>query len=151
DFKARRLTDYRDDDGQELTNLVFSHDGNHIVYVRGGDHDSNWAGAGNLQPDPASSPIQPKMEIWSVPFSGGPTKLLAEGDLPAVSPRGGRVAFVKEHQIWAAPIDGSKPAARLLFCRGQSRPPERSPAGRQLAFVASRRDRSFLGVFRSDQ
>src|SRR5262245_45729590 len=37
DFKARRLTDYRTDDGQELTNLVFSPDGNYVVYVRGGD------------------------------------------------------------------------------------------------------------------
>src|SRR5262245_63522491 len=80
DFKARRLTNYSDDDGQELTNLVFSHDGNYVVYVRGGDHDSNWAGALNLQPDPASNPVQPRMEIWSVAFSGGAPKLLAEGD-----------------------------------------------------------------------
>src|SRR5260370_31646118 len=69
DFLPRRLTDYHDDDGQELTNLVFSHQGNYVVYVRGGDHDSNGPAAGNLQPDPGSSPIQPKMEIWSIPFS----------------------------------------------------------------------------------
>src|SRR5580704_952910 len=88
DFKARRLTDYKDDDGQELTNLSFSHDGNKIVYVRGGDHDSNYPAAGNLQPDPASSPVQPKLEVLVVPFAGGTPKLLAEGDDPVISPLG---------------------------------------------------------------
>src|SRR5215467_10406322 len=115
EFKARRLTDYREDDGQELTNLVFSHDGSYVVYVRGGDHDSNFPATGNLQPDPGSSPVQPKLEICSVPFSGGAVKLLAEGDRPTVSPRGNLVTFVKEQQIWSVPIDGSKAAARLLF------------------------------------
>src|SRR5215469_11554406 len=38
DFKPRRLTSYKNDDGQELTNLKFSTDGKTIVYVRGGDH-----------------------------------------------------------------------------------------------------------------
>src|ERR1700752_4676442 len=37
EFKARRLTDYRENDGQELTGLAFSPDGNYVVYVRGGD------------------------------------------------------------------------------------------------------------------
>src|SRR5512147_1842265 len=42
DWKARRVTGYAADDGQELTNLAFSPDGNTIVYFRGGDHDANW-------------------------------------------------------------------------------------------------------------
>src|SRR5215217_33644 len=33
DFKARRVTPYGDDDGQELTNLSFTRDGRTIVYV----------------------------------------------------------------------------------------------------------------------
>ena len=151
EFKARRLTDYREDDGQELTGLAFSPDGNYVVYVRGGDHDSNWAAAGNLQPDPASNPIQPKLEICAVPFGGGSVKVLAEGDRPAVSPRGNVVAFMREQQIWSVPIDGSKPAARLLFSRGQSGSPVWSPDGSQLAFVSARDDHSFIGVFTSDK
>src|SRR6185369_4491583 len=35
DFKARRLTNYEIDDGQELTSLSISADGNYVVYVRG--------------------------------------------------------------------------------------------------------------------
>ncbi|HVB38222.1 MAG TPA: hypothetical protein VND92_06775, partial [Vicinamibacterales bacterium] len=42
DFQPRQLTAYDKDDGQELTNLSFSDDGRYLVYVRGGDHDSNW-------------------------------------------------------------------------------------------------------------
>jgi len=40
-FEPRRITPYREDDGQELTQLSFSGDGTTIVYVRGGDHGSN--------------------------------------------------------------------------------------------------------------
>src|SRR5262249_16068162 len=109
DFKARRLTENNADDGQELTNLTFSKDGNLIVYVRVGDHASNWEAKGNIQPNPASSPVQPKLEIWSVPFAGGPAEMLGEGDEPVISPRGDRVAFIRDRQIWDAPLDGSKP------------------------------------------
>src|ERR1051326_897446 len=35
DFVARRVTSYSLDDGQELTQLSFSHDGKTIVFVRG--------------------------------------------------------------------------------------------------------------------
>ncbi|HSD45046.1 MAG TPA: hypothetical protein VLB87_00435, partial [Pyrinomonadaceae bacterium] len=41
DFKARRLTKYENDDGQELTSLSISRDAKYVVYVRGGDHGSN--------------------------------------------------------------------------------------------------------------
>src|SRR5712691_460461 len=35
-FAARQLTHYNNDDGQELTDLIFSPNGSAIVYVRGG-------------------------------------------------------------------------------------------------------------------
>jgi len=37
-FEARRVTEYTQDDGLELTQLTFSRDGKTIVYVRAGDH-----------------------------------------------------------------------------------------------------------------
>src|SRR2546425_5670880 len=103
DFKPRRVTAYKDDDGQELTNLAFSDDGKTIVYVRGGDHGANWPADANLMPNPASGALQPKMQVWSVATSGGMPKLLAEGDEPVVAPRTGRVAFGKDRRIWLAP------------------------------------------------
>lgn len=162
DFAARQVTDYRLDDGQELTNLAISPDGQSVIYVRGGDHDANWTEEGNLQPDPAHSPVQPKLGIWVVPFgdvshSNAPTqkptqapKLLAEGDEPVISPRGDRVAFTRDHQIWIVPLDGSAPAKRLFFARGESRSPVWSPNGDRLAFVSDRGDHSFIGIVASD-
>ncbi len=149
-WQARRVTDYTSDDGQELTNLAFSPDGATIIYVRGGDHDANWDAQGNLAPDPASNPVQPMVEIWSVPALGGAPKRLADGDEPAVSPRGDRVAYLHEHQIWVVPLDGSQPGKRLLFATGESESPEWSPDGSKLAFVSSRGDHAFIAVFTSD-
>src|SRR5215475_13425330 len=51
DLKARQLTQYIEDDGQELTELSFTHDGKWLVYVRGGDANS----AGDV-PNPTSDP-----------------------------------------------------------------------------------------------
>ena len=50
DFKARRLTNYETDDGQELTSLSISADGKYVVYVRGGDHGSNFDSSVGVNP-----------------------------------------------------------------------------------------------------
>ena len=41
-FQPRKLTAYNEDDGQELTSLTVSANGKWVIYVRGGDHGSNW-------------------------------------------------------------------------------------------------------------
>ena len=38
DFTPRQVTQFTEDDGQELTQLTFSPDGSALVFVRGGDH-----------------------------------------------------------------------------------------------------------------
>ena len=122
DFKARRLTNYTVDDGQELTSLGVSEDGKYVVYVRGGDHGSNFDSAAPV--NPALSATQTRVQIWSVPFAGGEPKMLGEGDEPVISPKSDRVVFVKERGIWAAPIDGSSaamPNSRLRSTSDRSR------------------------------
>lgn len=137
------------DDGQELSNLVISDDDAHVAYVRGGDHDANWPVP--LQPGPASMPQEPDMQVWSVSTSGGAApKLLGEGDVPAISPDGTRAAFTSNGAVMIAPIDGSAAAKRLFFDRGQDSDLRWSPDGLALAFVSTRTDHSFIGIYRND-
>ncbi len=148
DFKARRLTNYNTDDGQELTSLSISADGKYVVYVRGGDHGSNFDSAVGV--NPSLTAVQMKVQIWSVPFAGGEPKLLGDGDEPVISPKSDRVAFVKERGIWSVPLDGSTPAKRFFVARGDCGSPEWSPDGQRLGFVSNRGDHSFVGIYANE-
>ena len=146
DFSPRQVTRNTDDDGQELSQLTFSPDGARLYWVRGGDHDANWAAEGGLAPDPEASPEQPVVAIWTSDLVGGAPAKVTEGDVPAISAKG-VLAFVKDHQIWTAPIDGKGKAERLLFDRGRDGQPVWSPNGERLAFVSARGDHAFIGVY----
>ena len=147
-YKAKQVTHYSADDGQELTNLAFTPDGTTLIFVRGGDHDANWNGDG--APNPASSPKEPKVAIFSVPANGGEPRRLTDGDLPVVSPRGDRVVFTKDRQLWVIALGDSAAPTLLFYARGTSGSATWSPDGAKLAFVSDRDDHSFVGVYETD-
>ena len=66
DYKAIKITDYNEDDGQELSSLSISPNGKWIVFVRGGDHGGRDGGPVNAN----SSPIAPKLQVLAIPFDG---------------------------------------------------------------------------------
>jgi len=140
DYKGRRLTAYKDDDGQDLGMIEWTADGKSIVYVRGGNLEQ----IGQANPNPRSWAAMPDQSIWIIPFEGGAPKKLAEGHSPAVS-KDGHIAFIRASQIWITNLDGEK--ATEVYSRGVSSNLRWSPDGTQLAFVTARGDHSFVSVF----
>lgn len=148
-YIPRKLTSFDKDDGQEITSVNISDDGNWVVFVRGGEHSGNWETG---LPVNANSDIAgAKVQIMSVPFTGGAVKILAEADYPVISPDSKKVACIKSSQVYTMPIDGSSTAKQLFNAKGNSSSVEWSPDGKKLLFVSGRGDHSLIGIYHADQ
>jgi dipeptidyl aminopeptidase/acylaminoacyl peptidase len=140
EFKARPVTRYTSDDGQEISSLRWT--GDAIVYVRGGD-----ASRQGEHPNPTSDPAGAEQAVWVVPLGGGEPRRLDEGHSPAVSPQGDRVAYIKKQQIWQVRL-GEEPKPELLIrTRGRPTSLRWSPDGSKLVWVVHREDHSFVAVY----
>ncbi|HEX4545333.1 MAG TPA: prolyl oligopeptidase family serine peptidase [Candidatus Acidoferrum sp.] len=139
-FAARQFTKYNEEDGQELSDLSFSADGNTIIFVHGDGKNT----AGQV-PNPTSNPRGAEQAVWTVAWSGGEPQRVDAGHSPEISSRG-TIAYVKDGQIWLAAIDGSEKPQQLV-ARGQNVDPHWSPDGSRLAFVSARGDHAFIGAY----
>src|SRR5690349_25011208 len=72
DYKGRRLTAYKDDDGQDIGQISFTEDGSSIIYTRGGDLEF----LGRDNPNPRNLAAMPEQAIFIIPFAGGSPKKL---------------------------------------------------------------------------
>jgi len=142
DYKARKITHYDQDDGQELGTPEFTPDGETIVYVRGGS--SNRQGE---YPNPTSDTKGVYQAVWAVNISGGEPWMLGKGSNPTVSPKGNWVIFTRGNNLYKTPIDSVNKSTQLFQARGRNRNPLWSPDGTKLAFVSSRDDHSYIGIY----
>src|ERR1700693_909587 len=141
DYKGKRLTEYLEDDGEEISGVAFPPGGKSIVYVRGSGPNRR----GEI-PNPLSRPEGAEQAVFIVAVSGGAPRRLAEAHSPAVSPKGDRVAYVVKDQVWSVALEGSEKSAQLMKARGDEGGLRWSPDGAHLAFVSRRGDHSFIGL-----
>src|ERR1035441_3124047 len=143
-YIAKQLTSYDQDDGQEMVQIAWTPDAEHLIYVRGGDSEF----PGRPDPNPALAPDGVAQNIWLIATTGGEPRKLGEGYDPVVSPAGDQVAFLSHGQIWAADLgpDAAK-AKPLLHTRGDISELVWAPDAHAIAFVSERTDHSFVGVY----
>lgn len=152
EFAPARLTDFRADDGVDLSGIQISSDGRVVVFIRGhGPNDDGWIA------NPSSDADGAERATWAVHTSGGDPWRVAVAWDPVLSPDGSWIAYTKDGQVHRAPIEPAALApvdpdtgGPLLTAFGQNGDPVWSPDSKRLAFVSARDDHSFIGVYDTD-
>lgn len=141
-YEARQLTSYRDDDGQEISELALAPGGERLLFVRGGG--ANRAGEA---PNPASDVKGAEQAVWLLEWSGGEPRRLGEGRAPLFSPDGRLAVWLRGGTVWSAGVAAESKAAPLFKARGSASDLAFSPDGTKLAFSSARSDHAFIGVY----
>jgi dipeptidyl-peptidase-4 len=160
DFKPVRLTKFMDDDGVDVSSVKLSDDGTMAVFIRGsGQNRVGWVA------NPSHDPAGGERAIWAARTDGSGAWRLAvltgnelpgfggRGGGPELSPDGRYVAFAKDGQVFRARTSqGAKSAidtGGVPFIRewGHQTSPQWSPDGSKLAFVSTRDNHAFVGVY----
>ncbi|MFC3415438.1 S9 family peptidase [Algoriphagus hitonicola] len=147
DFQPEKLTSFDQDNGQEISGLSFTPEGNHLVFVRGGDH-----GGGN-----ASSTVNadnltklPKVELFAIDLPSRMIEGFGEGDNIHLG-NFSDILFLKNGQVWKANAHNVEEPYQLFEIKGTVNSMEFSPNGKSLAFTVNRSGHQLIGIYRDSE
>ncbi|MHB1070381.1 MAG: TolB family protein, partial [Gemmatimonadaceae bacterium] len=149
-WKPVNLTRFTVDNGLDILSISLSDDGSIAVFVRGSNPNSrDWVA------NPSHDPDGPERAIWAVRTTGGgaPWKV-AVGASPVLSPDGRAVLYVKNGQIYRAPVTPVRPGTAMergekpfITAWGRQSNPQWSPDGKKISFVSDRENHAFIAVY----
>lgn len=142
DINPQKITDYKEDDGLELSSVILTTD--YLFYVRGNGNNRYGQPA-----NPASLPFTPLRQILRLRLSDRKIDTLDVAGDPTLSPAGDQLIYTKGGKVYILEdltADGMKP--RVLFeVRNGAGSLRWSPDGNSVAFVSDRGDHSFVGYY----
>ncbi|HZO21715.1 MAG TPA: prolyl oligopeptidase family serine peptidase [Steroidobacteraceae bacterium] len=141
-MQGRSITNFTADDGFNIGELAWSHDGQWIAYTRGGSLEDERPANVNSSPEGPTP-----REVWIVSTAGGEPRKLGVGHSAAFSPDGARVVFVDKDKLWSVAPGAREAAQTLIVDSGRVGSVTFSSDGRRLAFVSSRGSHSIVGVY----
>jgi dipeptidyl aminopeptidase/acylaminoacyl peptidase len=148
DFRPVNLTGFGQDEVFEIDGVWLTNDGATALFTKGGrPNAAGWVTNSDSDPDGR------EQAVWAVRTGGGRPWKIAAGSDPTVAPDGLSALLVKEGLIYRVPLTPRSEAApaadpEVLFrAAGRNGSPCFSPDGTRVAFVSSRDDHSFVGVF----
>jgi dipeptidyl aminopeptidase/acylaminoacyl peptidase len=132
--KVRRLVNYADDDGRNLSSVVVSRSGGAVAYVRGGRVNRQ-----GDSPNPPSSPELPRQQVWIIGTENDAPRLLGSGNEPIFTPDDHYILWRSGGMVMAAALTWSN--HRLLgvgepepFLLGPHVGMRFSPDGKRVAY-----------------
>jgi len=139
---GNKVTSYKDDDGQEISSLIFSPDNKYLYFVRGGAPNRY----GEI-PNPRSFPQKAKREIWKINIKNKFLELISVGDSPSLSHNGRILAFINGGQVWQYDFEKKTDPKVFFSIRGSASSLSWSPDDNKIAFVSNRSDNSYIGSY----
>lgn len=140
---TRPITNYQGDDGMDINSLVFTPDGNQLIFVRGNGNNTRGEPA-----NPAQLQTGTERNIYLINKDGSGLRKLASGYSPKISNNGKTLAYLGGGQVWSLSLADSTAKPCILFkVRGAPSSLRWSPDDSKIVFISNRDDHQLLGIY----